>query len=72
MEIPDDGEPELQTVCKAFDWMIREAQYITVQEEVGQAALFEVHRKGVTEEARILFDTWIDITTVRSYTQTWR
>ncbi|KFY90055.1 hypothetical protein V500_05319, partial [Pseudogymnoascus sp. VKM F-4518 (FW-2643)] len=52
VEMPDDDEPGLQTVCKAFDWMIREAQYITVQEVVGQAALFEVHRKEVTEEAQ--------------------
>ena len=52
--------------------MIREAQYITVQEVVGQAALFEVHWKEVTEEARMPFDSWMDITTVRSYTQIWR
>jgi hypothetical protein len=51
-EMPDNDEPGLQTVCKAFDWMIREAQYITMQEVVGQAALFEVHRKEVTEEAQ--------------------
>ncbi|OBT40738.1 hypothetical protein VE00_09793 [Pseudogymnoascus sp. WSF 3629] len=70
--MPDEDEPELQTVCKAFDWMIREAQYITVQEVVGQAALFEVHRKEVTQEARMPFDSWMDITTVRSYTQIWR
>ncbi|KFY68109.1 hypothetical protein V496_01286 [Pseudogymnoascus sp. VKM F-4515 (FW-2607)] len=72
VEMPDDDEPELQTVCKAFDWMIREAQYITVQEVVGQAALFEVHWKEVTQEARMPFDSWMDITTVRSYTQIWR
>ena len=72
VEMPDEDEPELQTVCKAFDWMIREAQYITVQEVVGQAALFEVHRKEVMEEARMPFDSWMDITTVRSYTQIWR
>ena len=52
--------------------MIREAQYITVQEVVGQAALFEVQGKEVTEEARMPFDSLMDITTVRSYTQIWR
>ncbi|KFZ18145.1 hypothetical protein V501_01347, partial [Pseudogymnoascus sp. VKM F-4519 (FW-2642)] len=40
--------------------------------ELQTAALFEVHRKEVTEEARMPFDSWMDITTVRSYTQIWR
>ena len=30
-----DEEPELQVLCKAFDWMIQNAQYTTVQEVVG-------------------------------------
>ncbi|KFZ18853.1 hypothetical protein V501_00981 [Pseudogymnoascus sp. VKM F-4519 (FW-2642)] len=47
VEMPDDDEPELQTV-------------------VGQAALFEVHRKEVTEEARMPFDSWMDITTLNA------
>ncbi|KAH6691771.1 hypothetical protein BKA61DRAFT_714986, partial [Leptodontidium sp. MPI-SDFR-AT-0119] len=40
-----DDEPELQVLYKAFDWMIQNAQYTTVQEVVGQAALFEVNKK---------------------------
>jgi hypothetical protein len=39
----DDEEPELQILYKAFDWMIQNAQYTTVQEVVGQTALFKAN-----------------------------
>jgi superfamily II DNA helicase RecQ len=67
-----DEEPELQVLCKAFDWMIQNAQYTTVQEVVGQAALFEVNKKEADRETQMPYDSWMDITTVRSYTQVWR
>jgi hypothetical protein len=66
---PIDDEPELEVLCKAFDWMIQDAQYTTVQEVVGQAALFEVNKKEADKETQMLYDSWMDITTVRSYTQ---
>ena len=72
VEPPDDEEPELQILCKAFDWMIQNAQYTTVQEVVGQAALFEVNKKEADKEPQMPFDSWMDITTVRSYTRVWR
>jgi hypothetical protein len=67
-----DEEPELQVLCKAFDWMIQNAQYTTVQEVVGQAALFEVNKKEADREPQMPYDSWMDNTTVRSYTQVWR
>jgi superfamily II DNA helicase RecQ len=67
-----DNEPELQVLYRAFDWMIQGAQYTTVQEVVGQAALFEVNKKEAKQETQMPFDSWMDITTVRSYTQVWR
>ena len=49
IEMPDNEEPDLQILCKAFDWMIQDAQYTTVQEVVGQVALFEANRKDHNE-----------------------
>jgi hypothetical protein len=69
VEMPDDEKPELQVLCKAFDWMIQDAQYTTVQEMVGQAALFDVNRKGVSSEPQKPFDSWMDIDTGQRYTQ---
>jgi hypothetical protein len=57
IEIPNDEEPELQILCKAFDWMIQDAQYTTVQEVVSQAALFEVNRKEANNEPQKPFDS---------------
>ena len=68
----NDKEPELQVLCKAFDWMIQDAQYTTVQEVVGQAALFEANRKEVSSEAQQPFDSWMDIDTVKRYTRVWK
>jgi superfamily II DNA helicase RecQ len=72
VEEPDSEEPELQILCKAFDWMIQNAQYTTVQEVVGQSALFEVNKKEADKETQMPYDSWMDITTVRSYTRVWR
>ena len=57
IEMPDGEEPQLQTLCKTFDWMIQDAQYTTVQEVVGQAALFEANRKEVNNEPQKPFDS---------------
>jgi hypothetical protein len=67
-----DDEPELQVLYTAFDWMIQDAQYTTVQEVIGQAALFEVNKKEAEQETQMPFESWMDATTVRSYTQVWR
>ena len=72
IEMPDEEEPDLEILCKAFDWMIQDAQYITVQEVVSQAALFEANRKEANVEPQKPFDSWMDITTVKSYTQVWK
>ena len=69
VEMPSDEEPKLQILCKAFDWMIQDAQYTTVQEVVGQAALFEANRKEVSSEPQQPFDSWMDIDTVKRYTR---
>jgi RecQ family ATP-dependent DNA helicase len=72
IEMPDEEEPDLEILCKAFDWMIQDAQYVTVQEVVSQAALFEANRKDANVEPRQPFDSWMDITTVKSYTHVWK
>ena len=64
----NDEEPKLQILCKAFDWMIQDAQYTAVQEVVSQAALFEANCKKVNNKLQKLFDSWIDINIVRNYT----
>ena len=64
IEIPDREEPKLDLLCKAFDWMIQDSQYTTIQEVVGQAALFEANRKEVNNEPQKPFDSWMDIDTV--------
>ncbi|KAL8912988.1 MAG: hypothetical protein Q9171_002119 [Xanthocarpia ochracea] len=52
--VGDDG-PELETLCKAFEWMIQDAQYHAVREVVGQAALFEAHKKEVDKQPNMPF-----------------
>lgn len=54
-----DDEPELQVLCKAFEWMIQDAQYHAIREVVGQATLFEAHKKEVNKEPNMPFDSWI-------------
>jgi hypothetical protein len=52
--------------------MIQDAQYTTVQEVVGQVALFEVYRKEVSSEPQKPFDSWMDIHTIQEYTRVWK
>ena len=68
IEMPDEEEPSLEILCRAFDWMIQDAQYVTVQEVVSQAALFEANQKEANVKPQKPFNSWIDITTVKSYT----
>jgi hypothetical protein len=72
IEMPDHEEPELEVLCKAFDWMIQGAQFTTVQEVVSQAALFEANRKEANVEPQRPLDSWMDITTIQSYTRVWK
>jgi hypothetical protein len=62
-----DDEPELDVLCKAFDWMIQDAQCHCIRPVVGLEALFEANRKEVDKDVRIPFDSWMDITTVKAY-----
>jgi hypothetical protein len=39
---------------------------------VSQAALFEANRKEANVEPQKPFDSWMDITTVQSYTRVWK
>ena len=43
-----------------------------MQEVVSQAALFEANRKEANVEPQKPFDSWMDITTIKSYTQVWK
>ena len=70
--MPDEEEPDLEILCKAFDWMIQDTQYTTVQEVVSQAALFEVNRKEVNVEPQKPFDSWISISAIQKYTHVWK
>src|SRR5271165_1760626 len=65
-------EPQLEILCKAFDWMIQDAQHTTVEAVVGEAALFEANRKEVNNEPQKPFDSWMDIDTVQKYTRVWK
>ncbi|KAM3067126.1 hypothetical protein ACMFMG_011681 [Clarireedia jacksonii] len=64
-----DDEPELGVLCKAFDWLIQDAQYHCIRAVVGLEALFETNRKEVDRDVRMPFDSWMDITTVKAYTE---
>lgn len=52
--------------------MIQDAQYTTVQDVVGQAALFEANRKEVNNEPQQLFNSQMDIDIVQQYTSVWK
>lgn len=64
-----EDEPELRILCKAFDWLIQDVQYYTVRKVVGLEALFEANKKEVNKEAQMPFNSWMDITTVKAYTE---
>jgi len=42
-----DDEPELEVLCRAFDWLIQDAQDHCIRPVVGLEALFEANRKEV-------------------------
>ncbi|KAK6591278.1 hypothetical protein H4I96_12464, partial [Botrytis cinerea] len=64
-----NDEPELEVLCRAFDWLIQDAQYHCIRPVVGLEALFEANRKEVDQDVRMPFDSWMDITTVIRYTE---
>jgi len=51
--------------------MIQDAQYHAVREVVGQQAMFEANKKELNKETTMLFDSWMDITTIEQYTRVW-
>ncbi len=65
-------EPELDVLCKAFDWLIHDAQDHCIRPVVGLEALFEANRKEVDKDVRMPFDSWMDITTVKAYTEVYK
>jgi RecQ family ATP-dependent DNA helicase len=67
-----DNEPELEVLCKAFNWLIQDAQYHCVRQVVGLEALFEANRKEVDKEVQMPFNSWMDITTIMRYTEVYR
>jgi hypothetical protein len=56
-------------LCKAFDWLIQDAQYHAAREVVGLEALFEANKKQFNQETQVPFDNWMDITTIQRYTE---
>jgi hypothetical protein len=66
---PDEDEPHLAVLYKAFDWMIEDAQYHAVREVVGLESLFEANKKEVTQETQMPFDSWMEESTVKRYTE---
>jgi hypothetical protein len=68
VEMPDEEKPDLEILYRAFDWMIQDIQYVTVQEVVSQAALFKANRKNANVKPQKPFDSWMDIITIKSYT----
>ena len=67
-----DDEPELDVLCQAFDWLIQDAQYHCIRPVVGLETLFEANRKEVDKDIRMPFDSWMDITTVKAYTEVYK
>jgi hypothetical protein len=67
-----DDEPELDVLYRAFDWLIQDIQYHCIRPVVGLEVLFEANRKEVDKDVRMPFDSWIDITTVKAYTEVYK
>ena len=72
IEMPNKEEPDLEILYKVFDWIIQDVQYTTMQEVVSQAVLFKANRKEANVEPQKPFDSWMDITTIQSYTRVWK
>lgn len=45
-------KPELQVLCRAFEWLIQDACHITVRSIGGQNALFEANKKEADKSHR--------------------
>lgn len=69
--LEQEGEAELRVIHRAFQLLIREAQKNAVTDVVGQAALFEAHRKEAGTKAKKPFNSRMDKTTFREYTRCW-
>ena len=67
-----DDKPEFDVLYKAFDWLIQDAQYHCIRPVVGLEALFEANRKEVDKDIRMPFDSWMDIITVKAYTEVYK
>ncbi|KFZ20054.1 hypothetical protein V502_03377 [Pseudogymnoascus sp. VKM F-4520 (FW-2644)] len=65
-------EPHLAIMCTAFEWLIQDAQHHAVQDVVGIHTLFEANKKEVEKETNMLFDSWMDITTIEQYVKVWK
>jgi hypothetical protein len=49
--------------------MIQDGQYHAVREVVSLEALFEANKKEVDRETQMPFNNWMEITTVKRYTE---
>jgi hypothetical protein len=67
-----DDEPELKVLYRAFNWLIQDAQYHYIRPIVGLEVLFEANRKEVDKDVRMPFDSWIDITAEKAYTEIYK
>ncbi|KAH8581459.1 hypothetical protein B0O99DRAFT_696828 [Bisporella sp. PMI_857] len=63
-----DNKLELKAIHEAFRSIIRGARKVAVTEVIGQAALFEAHRKKPGTKPKKLFNSRIDKTTFKQYT----
>ena len=52
--------------------MIQDIQYYYIRLVIGLEVLFEANRKEVNKDIRIPFDSWIDITIVKAYTEVYK
>ncbi|KFZ13427.1 hypothetical protein V502_06621 [Pseudogymnoascus sp. VKM F-4520 (FW-2644)] len=67
--VDEKEEPYLAIMCTAFKWLIQDAQHYAVQDVVGIHTLFEANKKEVEKETNMLFDSWMDITTIEQYVE---
>ena len=67
----DENEPELQAIHEAFRRLIKASIRVAVTDIVGQATLFEAHRKEASKKATKPFNSRMDKTTFKVYTDVW-
>jgi hypothetical protein len=70
--VDEQDDAELSVIHVAFDGMIRAAQQIAVTEVVGQAALFEAHRKEVDKKPDKPFHSGLSKGAFKAYTGVWK